>query len=109
MVAGWSKNTQAELRTLLRSHGQPTDGSKAALVQRLTAFLSDYAHEATGDDGGPGAGEVAAKPGESNADGGAELELARCEAAAVAAQAGAEGTHRAVLADCDGRVTRCPV
>ena len=47
MVAGWSKNTQAELRTLLRSHDQPTDGSKAALVQRLTAFLSDYAHEAT--------------------------------------------------------------
>jgi hypothetical protein len=87
MVAGWSKNTQAELRTLLRSHDQPTDGSKAALVQRLTAFLSDYAHEATGDDGGPGAGEVAALPGESNADGGAELELARCEAAAVAAQA----------------------
>eukprot|EP01046_Picozoa_sp_COSAG06_P010397 COSAG06_NODE_567_length_14186_cov_3.587918_4_plen_479_part_00 len=87
MVAGWSKNTQAELRTLLRSHGQPTDGSKAALVQRLTAFLSDYAHEATGDDGGPGAGEVAALPGESNADGGAELELARSEAAAVAAQA----------------------
>jgi hypothetical protein len=40
-MAGWSKLTQAELRTLLRSHGQPTNGSKAALVQRLAAFLSD--------------------------------------------------------------------
>jgi hypothetical protein len=63
-MTGWAKNTEAELRTLLRSHGQPTDGSKAALVQRLTAFLSDGAGEADGDDDDgderPSASEAAA-------------------------------------------------
>ena len=52
-MAGWSKLTQPQLRVLLRSHGQPTDGSKTALVQRLAAFLSDAAasEEAADDDG----------------------------------------------------------
>ena len=59
MAAGWAKLTQVELRVLLRSHDQPADGSKAALVQRLTAFLSDCAHEATGDDVGLSASEAA--------------------------------------------------
>jgi hypothetical protein len=49
-MAGWSKLTQVELRALLRSHVQPVDGSKAALVQRLTAFLSDDSGAAAGDD-----------------------------------------------------------
>jgi hypothetical protein len=40
-MAGWSKNTQVELRALLQVLGQPTGGSKAALAQRLTAFMSD--------------------------------------------------------------------
>ena len=52
-MAGWSKNTQVELRALLRVLGQPTGGGKAALVQRLTAFLSDGS-EATGDERGSG-------------------------------------------------------
>jgi uncharacterized Ntn-hydrolase superfamily protein len=52
-MADWSKNTQVELRTLLRALGQATEGSKAALVQRLTAFLSDGS-EATGDERGSG-------------------------------------------------------
>jgi hypothetical protein len=59
-MAGWSKNTQVELRTLLRALGQATEGSKAALVQRLTAFLADDGSEATGDEGssGPSASEA---------------------------------------------------
>jgi hypothetical protein len=60
-MAGWSKNTQVELRALLRALGQPTDGGKAALVQRLTAFLADGGSEATGDEegcGGPSASVV---------------------------------------------------
>ena len=49
-MAGWSKLTQVELRALLRSRAQAIGGSKAALVQRLTAFLSDDSGAAAGDD-----------------------------------------------------------
>jgi hypothetical protein len=55
-MAGWSKNTQVELRALLRVLGQPTGGGKAALVQRLSAFMSDN-RDATGDGVGEGRGE----------------------------------------------------
>jgi len=42
MVAdGWSNLTPLQLHSLLRPHGQPIDGSKAVLVQWLTAFMSD--------------------------------------------------------------------
>jgi|EP01046_Picozoa_sp_COSAG06_P028306 hypothetical protein len=65
-MAGWSNLTQLQLRTLLRSHGQPTDGGKAALVQRLAAFLSDdNKADVDGDrdddvgEGGPSASETA--------------------------------------------------
>jgi hypothetical protein len=47
-MAGWSKLTQVELRALLQVLGQPTGGSKAALVQRLAAFM-DSDCEAAGD------------------------------------------------------------
>jgi hypothetical protein len=65
MVAGgWSNLTQLQLRALLRSHGQPTDGSKAALVQRLAAFLSDDGRGVAGDESqcesGPSTSEAAA-------------------------------------------------
>eukprot|EP01046_Picozoa_sp_COSAG06_P036774 COSAG06_NODE_4086_length_4588_cov_57.562932_2_plen_519_part_00 len=61
-MAGWSKNTQIELRTLLRALGQPIDGGKAALVQRLTAFLGG-SEATTGDEraergSGPSASEA---------------------------------------------------
>eukprot|EP01046_Picozoa_sp_COSAG06_P054395 COSAG06_NODE_9677_length_1846_cov_1.724671_1_plen_482_part_10 len=46
-MAGWSNPTQPQLRALLQSHGQPTDGSKSALVQRLTAFVSDDSEAAS--------------------------------------------------------------
>jgi hypothetical protein len=50
VAAGWSNLTQPQLRALLRSHGQPTDGSEAALAQRVGAFMNDD-HDATaGDD-----------------------------------------------------------
>eukprot|EP01046_Picozoa_sp_COSAG06_P015827 COSAG06_NODE_1027_length_11028_cov_3.385031_7_plen_561_part_00 len=63
-IAGWSNLTQLQLRALLQSHGQPNDRRKAALVQRLTAFMSDDS-EAAGDNdkcevaGGPSSSEVA--------------------------------------------------
>ena len=42
MVAGgWSNLTRVQLRALLGLHGQPTDGSEAALAQRVAAFMSD--------------------------------------------------------------------
>ena len=56
-MAGWSDLTQIQLRVLLRSHSQPADGSKAALVQRLTAFLSDDSEAQGGR--GPSASEAA--------------------------------------------------
>jgi hypothetical protein len=71
MAAGWAKLNQIELRVLLRSHDQPADGSKAALVQRLTAFLSDDG-EATGDDD---AGDERGR-GPTSASEAAELETA---------------------------------
>ena len=50
VAAGWSNLTQLQLRDLLRSHGQPTDGSEATLAQRVGAFMNDD-HDATaGDD-----------------------------------------------------------
>jgi hypothetical protein len=84
-MAGWSKLTQVELRALLRSRAQAIGGSKAALVQRLTAFLSDDsgAFSESGDDdvgGGPSASETA----ELEA---AKLQVTRTEAAAAAARA----------------------
>jgi hypothetical protein len=52
VVAGWSNLTQLQLCALLRSHGQPTGGSEAALAQRVAAFMSDVASlETTVDDG----------------------------------------------------------
>ena len=52
MAAGWSNLTQLQLRDLLRSHGQPTDGSEAALAQRVAALMSDDrdATAGTGED-----------------------------------------------------------
>jgi hypothetical protein len=63
-AAMWSKLTQVELRALLSALGQSTDGSKAALVQRLTAFLRDDSGAAGDDDDvgerdGPSASEAA--------------------------------------------------
>ena len=82
-MAGWSKLTQIELRTLLRSRGQPVDGSKAALVQRLTAFLS-HDREATGDgDVGEGDGPSASETAELEA---AELQVIRTETVAATAR-----------------------
>eukprot|EP01046_Picozoa_sp_COSAG06_P018192 COSAG06_NODE_1258_length_10078_cov_2.895280_2_plen_504_part_00 len=79
-MAGWSKLTQVELRALLRSRVQPADGSKAALVQRLTAFLSDGS-EATGDDDvGEGDGPSASETAELEAAG-ASTELSAWRAA----------------------------
>ena len=40
-MAGWSMLKQVELRALLSALGQPTDGGKAALVQRVATFMSD--------------------------------------------------------------------
>jgi hypothetical protein len=82
-MAGWSKLTQIELRTLLRSRGQPVDGSKAALVQRLTAFLS-HDREATGDgDVGEGDGASASETARLEA---AELQVIRTETVAATAR-----------------------
>jgi hypothetical protein len=85
-MAGWSKNTQVELRALLRSHGQSIDGSKAALVQRLTAFLSDSMRSslsvAAGDVVG-GEEPSASKAAEQEA---AELQVERIEAELEAAR-----------------------
>ena len=87
-MAGWSKNTLVELRALLRSHAQPIGGSKAALVQRLTAFLSDDsgAFSESGDDdvGEEGDGPSASETAELEA---AKLQVTRTEAAAGAARA----------------------
>ena len=49
-MTSWSNLTELQLRTLLRSHGQPTSGSKTLLVQRFAAFMST----AAGCDEGPG-------------------------------------------------------
>jgi hypothetical protein len=87
MAAGWAKLTQVELRVLLRSHDQPADGSKAALVQRLTAFLSDDG-EATGDDDAGderGRGPSASEAAELEAAGeGAELDAWRASVTQLA-------------------------
>ena len=82
-MAGWSNLTQLQLRTLLRSHGQPTDGGKAALVQRLAAFLS-HDREATGDgDVGEGDGPSASETAELEA---VELQVIRTETVAATAR-----------------------
>ena len=73
-MASWSKLTQAELRVLLRSHGQPTGGGKAALVQRLSAFLSEADDsDDSGAEPDDGVGEGGRGPSASEA---AELEAA---------------------------------
>ena len=79
-MAGWSKLTQAELRVLLRSHSLPADGSKAALVQRLTAFLSGSGAAAGDDDVGEGGGPTASEATELEAAG-ASTELSAWRAA----------------------------
>jgi len=67
VAAGWSNLTQLQLRDLLRSHGQPTDGSEAALAQRVGAFMNDD-HDATaGDDDVGEAALLAAGPSASEA------------------------------------------
>ena len=67
VAAGWSNLTQPQLRALLRSHGQPTDGSEAALAQRVGAFMNDD-HDATaGDDDVGEAALLAAGPSASEA------------------------------------------
>eukprot|EP01046_Picozoa_sp_COSAG06_P090613 COSAG06_NODE_36930_length_441_cov_1.020468_1_plen_124_part_01 len=66
-MAGWSMLKQVELRALLSALGQPTDGGKAALVQRVATFMSDDLEAAAAtrpadDDeggGGPSASEAA--------------------------------------------------
>ena len=68
MVAGGCSNlTRVQLRALLHSHGQPTDGTEAALAQRVAAFMSDdssssrgVAGEKTQSESGPSASEAAA-------------------------------------------------
>jgi hypothetical protein len=82
-MAGWSNLTQIQLRTLLELHGQPTDGSKAALVQRLTAFLSE-ACAAGGDSVVEGDGPSTSEATKVEA---AALQVARIEAAAATARA----------------------
>eukprot|EP01046_Picozoa_sp_COSAG06_P032801 COSAG06_NODE_3303_length_5532_cov_4.124425_2_plen_538_part_00 len=73
-MAGWSKLTQVELRALLQVLGQPTGGSKAALVQCVTAFMTS---DDVGDDSeAPGEKVESEAAGGPSAPEAAELEAA---------------------------------
>jgi N-acetylneuraminic acid mutarotase len=80
-MAGWSKLTQVELRALLRSHVQPVDGNKTALVQRLTAFLSDDSEATCDDDVGEGGPSPSASETAELEAAGASTELSAWRAA----------------------------